>query len=134
SYSRRRSSAEASTASASGVPIDSTPKPDARASSRLAARFLRKSSATAASGGPLCAGTEKFGVRWDTDTLDACAALCGVGWMADEPVPITATVLPVKSTPSFGQRPVCHVGPLKSAAPGMSGSLGTERHPVAITQ
>ena len=54
--------------------------------------------------------------------------------MADEPVPITATRLPVKSTPSSGQRPVCQLGPLKVSAPGSSASsLGIERQPVAMT-
>jgi hypothetical protein len=38
--------------------------------------------------------------------LRACSAMTGIDWMADEPVPITATRLPVKSTPSCGQRPV----------------------------
>ena len=29
-----------------------------------------------------------------------------IDWMADDPVPMTATRCPVKSTPSWGQRPV----------------------------
>jgi len=32
--------------------------------------------------------------------------MIGIDWIADEPVPITPTVLPVKSTPSCGQLPV----------------------------
>ena len=36
----------------------------------------------------------------------ACSAISGIDWMPDEPVPITPTRWPVKSTPSCGQRPV----------------------------
>ncbi|MFN8022760.1 MAG: hypothetical protein U0Q03_14625 [Acidimicrobiales bacterium] len=56
------------------------------------------------SAGPFHAGTEKLGVRWNTVTCDACWAISGVDWIDDEPVPMIATRLPVKSTPSCGQR------------------------------
>ena len=36
----------------------------------------------------------------------ACPAMTGIDWMPDEPVPITPTRWPVKSTPSCGQWPV----------------------------
>jgi hypothetical protein len=32
--------------------------------------------------------------------------MIGIDWMAEEPVPITPTRWPLKSTPSCGQRPV----------------------------
>jgi hypothetical protein len=32
--------------------------------------------------------------------------MIGIDWMAEEPVPMTATRWPVKSTPSCGQWPV----------------------------
>jgi hypothetical protein len=54
----------------------------------------------------LRAGTLKFGVRWKTNRCAAWAAMIGIDWIADEPVPITPTRWPVKSTPSCGQRPV----------------------------
>ena len=54
--------------------------------------------------------------------------------MADEPVPITATRCPVKSTPSCGQRPVCQLGPWNESLPGKAGSFGTDSTPVAMTQ
>ena len=41
-----------------------------------------------------------------TVNVFACSAITGMDWMADDPVPITATRLPVKSTPSFGHNPV----------------------------
>nr|WP_293244051.1 hypothetical protein [Panacagrimonas sp.] len=54
--------------------------------------------------GRLHAGTEKLGVRWNTVSRTATSAISGVDWIADEPVPITATRGTVKSTPSRGQR------------------------------
>ena len=54
--------------------------------------------------GPLCAGMEKFAVRWKTVSWLAWRAMSGMDWMPDEPVPMTATRWPVKSTPSCGQR------------------------------
>ncbi len=48
-------------------------------------------------------GREKFGVRWNTVICAAWPAMIGIDWMPDEPLPITATRLPVKSTPSWGQ-------------------------------
>ena len=54
----------------------------------------------------MCAGKLKFGVRWKTVRCVACSAINGTDWMAEDPVPITATRWPVKSTPSWGQCPV----------------------------
>ena len=56
--------------------------------------------------GPWRAGIEKLGVRWNTVTDFACFAISGIAWMPEEPVPITPTRLPVKSTSRWGQRPV----------------------------
>ena len=56
--------------------------------------------------GRLPAGMLKFGVRWNTVSCCACSAISGIDWMADEPVPMTPTRRPVKSTPSCGQWPV----------------------------
>ena len=53
--------------------------------------------------------------------------------MADEPVPITPTRCPVKSTPSWGQRPVWYVAPSNESRPGKSGRLADDRQPVAMT-
>ena len=58
----------------------------------------------------------------------------GMDWMADDPVPITPTRWPVKSTGSCGQRPVWRVGPAKASTPGTSGTLVLDRQPVAMTQ
>ena len=37
------------------------------------------------------------GVRWKTVSWAACSAICGTNWIADAPVPITATRLPARS-------------------------------------
>ena len=60
--------------------------------------------------------------------------MMGIDCMADEPVPMTPTRLPEKSTFSCGQRPVWKTGPSKLSSPSKAGKLGEERHPVAITQ
>ena len=61
----------------------------------LAVRGRSRSSASRlASGiGPLLAGIEKLGVRWKTVSCAACAAMIGIDWMAEEPVPITRDAL-----------------------------------------
>ena len=52
-------------------------------------------------------------------------------WMADDPVPITATRLPVKSTGSFGQCAVWYTSPANVERPGKSSivSDGSSREP-----
>ncbi len=64
--------------------------------------ILASCESRSAGAGPLCAGMEKFGVRWKTVSWLACRAISGMDWMPDEPVPMTATRWPVKSTPSCG--------------------------------
>ena len=61
-------------------------------------------------------------------------AMTGIDWIPDEPVPMTPTLRPLKSTPSWGQRPVWNDGPANESRPGMSGMRALERQPVAITQ
>ncbi len=75
----------------------------------------------------------KFAVRWNTVSWRACSAITGIAWIAEDPVPITATRLPVKSTPSCGHQPVWYVSPRKLSRPSISGSLAADRQPVAIT-
>ena len=75
----------------------------------------------------------KFAVRWKTVRSAASSAISGMAWMPDEPVPMTATRRPVKSTPSCGQCAVCRVRPANRSMPGISGSFEVDRQPVAIT-
>ena len=71
-------------------------------------------------------------MRWNTVSWVACLAIRGIDWMPEEPVPITPTRLPVKSTPSCGQLLVLYTSPVKRPAPSMSGVLGIDRQPVAM--
>src|ERR1700730_2700092 len=58
----------------------------------------------------------------------------GIDWTPDDPVPITPTRNPVKSTPSWGHNPVWYHFPLKLSKPGKLGVRGVERFPVAMMQ
>jgi hypothetical protein len=51
--------------------------------------------------------------------------------MALQPVPITATRLPVTST-SWRQRAVWNAGPAKLSSPGSGGTVGTDSCPQAV--
>ena len=57
----------------------------------------------------------------------------GTIWIADAPVPITATRLPARST-SWFQRAEWKSSPSKSSMPSMSGSRGSESPPAADDQ
>ena len=58
-------------------------------------------------------------VRWKTVRCSACSAITGMAWMPDAPVPTIPTRLPVKSTGSWGQCPVCNWRPWKLSAPSI---------------
>ena len=64
------------------------------------------SSSTALSTLPCRAGIMYCGVRWNTVRWSAWRAMTGIDCTPLDPVPITATFLPAKSTPSWGQAPV----------------------------
>jgi hypothetical protein len=64
----------------------------------------------------------------------ASAAITGIDWMPDDPVPITPTRWPARSTPSWGHRPVWNVRPRNDSPPSMAGVMAEERQPVAITR
>ena len=110
------------------------PKPVSRCSLRRCALLAFQSAEISASTGPLWAGMLKLGVRWKTVTWSASAAMTGIDWIADDPVPMTATLWPLKSTPSRGQLLVCQLLPWKVSMPGKLASFGTDRQPVAMTQ
>ena len=42
-------------------------------------------------------GMTQGAVRWKTVSFDASGWTCGTNWIADAPVPTTATRLPVRS-------------------------------------
>ena len=74
-------------------------------------------------------GRHQIGVRWKTVRCATFSAMVGMIWTADAPVPMTATRLPVRSTPA-SQRAVWIVWPAKSSNPGISGRFGTVSTPV----
>ncbi len=101
--------------------------------SRFEAHRLRRNLASSAAvNGRSSLGTIHGGVRWNTVTCAATFASSGTTWTALAPVPITATRLPVRSTPA-SQRDVCITGPAKAERPAMSGSLGSPNNPTALT-
>ena len=59
--------------------------------------------------------------------------MMGMLWMAEDPVPISPTVLPVKSTPSCGHSPVWYEGPANESAPMKWGTFVDDKQPVANT-
>ena len=71
-------------------------------------------------------------MRWNTVSCSTSGAIAGITWIAEAPVPITATRLPARLC-SGSQRAVCIVVPAKLWTPSMSGSLGWVRTPVAST-
>jgi hypothetical protein len=72
-----------------------------------------------------------LGVRWNTVSRLACRAIMGITWMPEEPVPITPTRWPVKSTGCLGQLPVWYQRPPKDSRPGSSGTREADRQPAA---
>ena len=56
-----------------------------------------------------------------------------MSWTPVDPVPTTPTRFPDRSTTPSGHLPVCSEVPVKRSIPGIEGSSGTERIPVAAT-
>ena len=72
------------------------------------------------------------GVRWKTVSCPACCAITGIACTPLEPVPITPTRFPARSTPSWGHAPVWYESPSKLSRPGMLGIWPAERQPMAV--
>ena len=83
---------------------------------------------------PWRAGTVYCGVRWKTVRWPACLAITGIDCTPLEPVPMTPTRLPVKSTPSWGQAPVWYQSPWNESRPGIFGTWPLDRQPTAVTR
>ena len=92
------------------------------------------SSSASGSHGRFRFGTAKFGVRWNTCSCAATAAISGATWIPVEPVPISPTRFPAKSTPSAGQRAVWYQGPANVSRPGSDGTWYADRQPTAETR
>ena len=72
------------------------------------------------------------GVRWKSDSLPTRGWIWGTNWIAEAPVPITATLRPVRSR-SWFQAAEWKTSPSKDSSPGSSGVLGTARMPAPHT-
>src|SRR6266576_3832753 len=75
-------------------------------------------------------GSTQAGVRWNSTRRAAAGWISGTIWIADAPVPATATRLPSSRAP-WSQRAEWNTSPGNSASPGMSGRRGSESGPAA---
>jgi hypothetical protein len=72
-------------------------------------------------------------VRWNTVSSASFGAISGISWTAVAPVPMTAARRPVRST-SSSHFAVWTTVPSKESIPGISGILGWDRNPVAVSR
>ena len=72
-------------------------------------------------------------VRWKTVTCSVSGWIAGTNWMADAPVPMTATRLPFGDH-EWSQREEWNVSPANDDSPLMSGYAGSGSGPVAVTR
>jgi hypothetical protein len=72
-------------------------------------------------------------VRWNTCSLPTLGWISGTNWIAEAPVPITATRSPVRSC-SWSHSAEWNAVPSKLSRPGTSGSVGSDSGPCAATR
>ena len=102
--------------------------------SRIASKPARSWACSAGVIGALFSGVHQLALRWYTVREATSSAMTGTICTPLDPVPMTATRLPAKSTGVVGHIPVWYDSPRKSRRPGTSGKYGTERTPVAATR
>ena len=68
------------------------------------------------------------GVRWKTESFPTTGAISGTNWIADAPVPITATCRPLRSR-SWRHVAEWKTSPAKSSSPATSGNDGSDSAP-----
>src|SRR5689334_3856156 len=78
-------------------------------------------------------GSTQGAVRWNRLSEPTVGAICGTNWIAEAPVPMTATRAPVRST-SWRHCAEWNAVPAKVDSPGMSGVDGRLSGPVATTR
>ncbi len=98
---------------------------------RIASNPALNSSCSAGVMGRLFSGVHQLALRWYTVSDATSPAMAGTTCTPLDPVPITATRLPAKSTGVAGHRPVWYEAPRNRSRPGTSGKYGTESTPVA---
>ena len=82
------------------------PDADLPTVSRIASKPAFSSACSSGVIGRLLSGVAQFGVRWYTVSEATSGAMIGMTCTPLDPVPMTATRLPLKSTSVFGHRPV----------------------------
>ena len=110
------------------------PLADRLSVSRMASKSARSRACSSGEIGALFSGVHQLAVRSYTVREATVSTTAGITWTPLEPVPMTATRMPVKSTGSDGHSPVWYDSPRKSSRPGTSGKKGTESTPVAATK
>ena len=70
-------------------------------------------------------------MRWKISRCSTCSATIGANWAALQPVPITPTRLPVRST-EWSQRAEWNAGPANESRPSIFGSCGRLSWPTAL--
>ena len=70
-------------------------------------------------------------MRWKISRCSTCSATIGPNWAALQPVPMTPTRLPVRST-SWSQRAEWNAGPANDSRPSIFGSCGRFSWPTAL--
>ena len=74
--------------------------------SRIASKSARSCACSSAVIGALLSGVHQLAVRWYTVSEATSSAMAGISCTPLDPVPMTATRLPAKSTGVAGHRPV----------------------------
>ena len=97
------------------------PLGDVLSVARIDSKSLRSCACSSGVMGALLSGVHQLGERCSTVTEAAVSAMTGMICTPLDPVPTTATRLPVKSTGAVGHRPVWYYSPSKSSRPGTSG-------------
>jgi hypothetical protein len=77
-------------------------------------------------------GRTQGGVRWMSVSDATFGWISGTNWMADAPVPMTATRSPVRSW-SWRQVAEWNIVPVNDSSPGRSGMAGSARGPLPRT-
>ena len=133
SKNARRSSSESSKVARSCTGWRN-PLGDVFSVSRIASKSARSCACSSGVIGALLSGVHQLAVRWYTVSDATSSAMDGISCTPLDPVPMTATRLPAKSTGVAGHSPVWCDSPRKSSRPGTSGKYGTDSTPVAATR
>ena len=97
------------------------PLGDVLSVARIDSKSFRSCACSSGVMGALLSGVHQLGERCSTVREAAVSAMTGMICTPLDPVPTTATRLPVKSTGASGHNPVWYDSPSKASRPGTSG-------------